>query len=304
MTGFDFGVGVFTGAALTSLDDAVTFARDAADDGFEAVWFPQTTALDTLTVLAVVAREVPAVHLGSAVVPIQGRHPIPLGLQALTVAEAAGPGRFTLGLGVTHQLVSEGWFGIPYRGIVDVCAEVLDGVGGLLSPQRTADVDGSHVTAHLTTPMGVEAPSMVLAGLGPRMVELAGRATDGTLTWMTGARALAGRIVPALKAAAEAAGRPEPRVIVGIPVCVTEDPRGARERLAPVMERVAMMPSYRRQVGEEEVDDPVDLVVMGDEAAVSEQLAELAAAGMTEVCANLVGNPDEVAATRAFLTAR
>jgi 5,10-methylenetetrahydromethanopterin reductase len=293
--------GVFAGSDITALDTAVERAREAARLGFDAIWYPQTAGLDALTALAVVAREVPELHLGTAVVPIQGRHPIPLALQALTVADAAGPGRFTLGLGVTHAVVSEGWFGIPYRGIVDVCAEVLDAVGTLLGPERRSDVDGDHVAAHLATPNAAAPPGLVLAGLGPRMLDLAGRATDGTVTWMTGPTGLRRDVVPRLRAAAEAAGRAEPRVVVGIPVCVTDDPAGARQRLAPMMARVATMPSYRRQVAAEGVAEPVDLVLLGDGDAVAERLDALVAAGTTELCANVVGEPEEQERTRRFL---
>jgi len=48
----------------------------------------------------VAASQVADILVGTAVVPIQGRHPIPLAQQALTLADAAGPGRVTLGIGV------------------------------------------------------------------------------------------------------------------------------------------------------------------------------------------------------------
>jgi F420-dependent oxidoreductase-like protein len=293
-------IGWFAGADATSLDDAVARTRRAVDEGFAAVWFPQTAGLDALTTLAVVAREVPEPHLGTAVVPIQGHHPIPLALQALTVADAAGSGRFTLGLGVTHRPLSEGWFGIPYRGIVDVCAETVEALNGIFSDARTAAVEGEHLTARITTPLTTPAPSVMLAALGPRMVELAGRATDGTITWMTGPRELT-RLVGGLRAATTAAGRPDPRVVVGIPVCLSDDVARTREELIPLMERVASMPSYRRQVANEAVEHPVDVVVLGDEDVLRARLDELAAIGMTELCAHVVGSPAEQEATRRFL---
>src|SRR4051794_5800695 len=208
-------VGLFGRSGGTSVATAVDEAAKAAQDGFGAFWYPQVAGLDALTTLAVIAREVPDVHLGTSVVPIQGRHPLPLALQALTVADAAGPGRFTLGVGVTHAVVSEGWFGVPYRGIVDVCAETLAALDGLLSPARRADVDGSHVSVHAAVPLAVSPPGLVLAALAPRMVELAGSSTDGTVTWMTGPKTLAEEITPRLRAAAQAAGRAAPRIIVG-----------------------------------------------------------------------------------------
>ena len=277
-------------------------ARRSVKKLHQAAWLLKAISMIDLTTLAVAGREVDDIALGTAVVPIQGRHPITLALQALTAADAAGPGRLTVGLGVTHPAVSEGWFGVPYRGIVEMCAEVLEALDGLLSEERRCEVVGDHVTARMTTPLDGPPPGTVLAALGPRMLDLAGRATDGTITWMTGPVALGRDVVPPLCRAAEDAGRPAPRVIVGIPVCVTDDPTAARERLTPMMERVATMPSYARKVVAEGVDHPVDLVVLGDEARVAVHLGRFAEAGMTELCANVVGTPEERQRTRAFLT--
>ena len=295
-------VGTFNATHLGSVDHAVGWSRAAAEAGFDTVWFPQVLGLDALTALAVVAREVPDVHLGTAVVPIQGRHPLPLAFQALTVASAAGPGRFTFGSGVTHKGMSEGFFGVPYTGIVDVCAEVLTALDGLLGPDRKADVDGVHLSTHSVAMIDAPAPSLMLAGLAPRMVDLAGSQADGTITWMTGPTTLGRDIAPPLRAAAERAGRPAPRIVVGIQVCVTDDEAGARERVAAMMARSASMPAYQRQMTAEGLTDPVDLVVLGDEDAVADRFAAYADAGMTELCANVVGSPEEQARTTAFLT--
>ncbi len=295
-------VGTFNATSLGSVDAALAWSRSGADAGFDTLWFPQVMGLDACTVLAVVAREVPEVHLGTAVVPIQGRHPLPLALQALTVASAAGPDRFTFGVGVTHAAISEGWLGVPYRGIVDVCAEVLTALNGLLGADRKADLDGEHVTIHAAAMIDAPAPSLMLAGLAPRMVALAGSQTDGTITWMTGPTTLGRDITPALRAAAERAGRAAPRVVVGIPVCVTDDVVAARERVASLMTRSASMPAYARQMAAEGLTDPVDLVVLGDEDAVAVRLEAYRAAGMTELCANVVGAAEEQARTAQYLT--
>ena len=154
-----FDVGLFAGSDATSVTDAIARVRDAAADGFEMVWLPQTNGLDAFTVLAIAGREVADIALGTAVVPIQGRHPIPLALQALTAADAAGPGRLTVGLGVTHPSLSEGWFGVPYRGIVDVCEEVIEALDGLFSHERRCNVSGDHVTARVSTPRAASAAS-------------------------------------------------------------------------------------------------------------------------------------------------
>jgi 5,10-methylenetetrahydromethanopterin reductase len=286
-------ISLWAGHDTVTVDALTERVRAAADLGIGGIWAPQTATLDTLTALAVVADRVPGIAVGSAVVPVQGRHPIALALQALTLADVAGADRVTLGVGVTHQPISEGWFGIPYTDVVGLAAETLEALEGLLSPTRTSDVVGEHLTARITLGMPVEQPSLVVAALGPRMLDLAGRYSDGTVTWMTGPVALERDVVPRVAAAAETSGRPAPRVIVGLPVCVTDDVAGARERLSPMMAGPVHLSSYRRMVAAEGIDDPVDLVVMGGEDTVASRVDGLAAAGATELLANVVGEPDE-----------
>jgi len=294
-------VSLWGGSDFTTVEAVVERVRAAATEGFSAIWFPQTASLDTLTALAVAAVAVPRIDVGTAVVPLQGRHPIPLAQQALTVADAAGPGRFTLGVGVTHAIVSEGWYGIPYRGIVDLCEEELTALDGLLSETRHADVDGDHLTARLTLSVSVPPPGLVLAALGPRMLDLAGRLTDGTVTWMTGPKTLAQHVVPRITAAAAASGRSTPRVIAGLPICVTNDREGARERARPGLAGAASMPSYRRMLAAEGLDDPADIALIGDARAVEERLGALESVGVTELLANVIGTDAEISRTRAFL---
>jgi F420-dependent oxidoreductase-like protein len=294
----------WAGSDLRSVADVIGAVRAAADDGFESVWLPQTFSVDALTALAVAAHVVPEIRVGTAVVPIQGRHPIPLAQQALTLADAAGPGRVTLGIGVTHAFVSETCYGVPYREAVARCREELDALGGLVGPPRACDHTGPYLTARATLTMEVAAPSVVVAALGPKMLELAGGMSDGTVTWMTGPRTLAQTIVPLITTAAADAGRPAPRVIAGLPVCVTDDIDAARERIRPRIEGAANMPSYRRQLAEECLDDVADLAVVGDADRVNERVTELAAIGVTELMADIFGTPEERAATTAVLTAR
>lgn len=294
-------IALFGGADSATAAEAVQRARAAAEDGFDAIWFAQGFHSDTLTALAVVAQAVEGIDLGTAVVPIQGRHPLPLALQALTVSGVAGPGRFTLGLGVTHQGVSEHCFGQPYASVVGLCAEELAALGPLLGPQRRVDHHSQALTARATLGAQAPTPGLVLAALGPKMLELAGRHTDGTVTWMTGRATLARQVVPRLRAAAAEADRPSPRVVVGLPVCVTDDVAGARERLGPAMAGAAQMASYRRMLEAEGVREPVDIAVIGDGDAVGAALGDLEAAGATELLANVLGTQEEQQRTRAFL---
>jgi 5,10-methylenetetrahydromethanopterin reductase len=291
----------WAGSGLRHVDDVVRVVQQAADDGFDGVWVPQTTSVDTLTALAVAARAVPGIPVGTAVVPIQGRHPIPLAQQALTVAQAAGPGRVTLGIGVTHRIVSEGFYGIPYGSTVAMCEEELEALRGLLSEGRSANLNGRWMTARAKVDVDGPAPGLVVAALGPRMLEIAGRLADGTVTWMTGFRSLRDGIVPGIRRSAEQADRPDPRIIVGLPVCVSDDVAGARDRLRPAVEGAMKMPSYQRMMAAEALDDPAEIGIVGTEDAVAGRIAELASLGATELLANVVGDADEQARTVALL---
>jgi hypothetical protein len=53
------------------------------------------------------------------------------------------------------------------------------------------------------------------------MLALTARLADGTITWMTGEKTIREHTVPRLSDAAAAAGRPAPRVVVGLPIAIT-----------------------------------------------------------------------------------
>jgi F420-dependent oxidoreductase-like protein len=296
-------VSAWAGSQHQSVAEVVGAVRAAAGAGFDGVWLPQTLSVDALTALAVAATAVPAIPIGTAVVPIQGRHPVPLAQQALTVAQAAGPGRFTLGIGVTHRMVSEGVYGVPYEAAVGLCREELRALADLLAPGRHSDLTGRYLTSRATLSVEGPPPGIVLAALGPQMLDLAGTLADGTVTWMTGPRTLRGSVVPLLGDAAARAGRPAPRVIAGLPVCVTTDVATARDVIRPRIEGASRMDSYRRQLGAEGLADVADLAIVGDADEVTARVQDLAALGVTELMADVFGTPAEREATIAALTA-
>jgi F420-dependent oxidoreductase-like protein len=296
-------ISAWAGSHHQSVADVVDAVRAADREGFDGVWLPQTFTVDALTALAVAAAAVPSIPVGTAVVPIQGRHPVPLAQQALTVAQAAGPGRFTLGIGVTHRMVAEGVYGMPYDAAVGLCREELHALADLLAPGRHSDLAGRYLTARATLMVEGPPPGIVLAALGPQMLDLAGTLADGTVTWMTGPKTLRETVVPLLRAAVARAGRPEPRVIAGLPVCVTTDVAAARDVIRPRIEGASRMDSYRRQLGAEGLDDVADLAIVGDANEVAARVQDLAASGVTELMADVFGTPAERDATIAALTA-
>jgi alkanesulfonate monooxygenase SsuD/methylene tetrahydromethanopterin reductase-like flavin-dependent oxidoreductase (luciferase family) len=133
------------------------------------------------------------------------------------------------------------------------------------------------------------------------MLRLAGAVADGTVLWMTGPETIAGHIVPKLTKAAEEAGRPAPRVVCTLPVCVTADPDGARDRADNVFSIYGQLPSYRAMLDLEGAAGPGDVSIVGDEATVARKIRALADFGVTDFAAASFGQGDEATATRALL---
>jgi F420-dependent oxidoreductase-like protein len=232
----------------------------------------------------VVGREVPGIELGTAVIPTYPRHPMMLAAQALTTQAISG-GRLTLGIGLSHQLVIEGMFGHSFEKPVRHMREYLSILMPLIH-EGTVSFQGETLSANGTLTIAGATPFPVLiAALGPKMLELAGTAADGTITWMTGPATLESHTVPAITKAAEQAGRPSPRVCVGLPVCVTDDPDGARERAARVFAVYDSLPSYKAMLDREGATGPADVAIVGDETTVAAALRRLADVGTTDLAA-------------------
>ena len=279
-------IGIFGGevAGQGGIDDVVASAKRVADEGFASYWMPQIFGLDALTSLAVVGREVAGIELGTAVVPTYPRHPMMLAAQALTTQTISG-GRLTLGIGLSHQIVIEGMFGYSFEKPVRHMREYLSILMPLVH-DGTVSFKGETLSANGTLNIAGATPFPVLvAALGPKMLELAGTVADGTITWMTGAATLENHTVPAITKAAEQAGRPAPRVCVGLPVCVTDDPDGARERAGKVFAVYDALPSYKAMLDREGAAGPADVAIVGDEGTVTASVRRLADVGTTDFAA-------------------
>ncbi len=294
-------IGIFGGdTAGRSIDDVVDDARRAEAEGFASYWLPQIFGLDAISTLAIVGREVPRVELGTAVVPTYPRHPMMLAQQALTT-QAACAGRLLLGIGLSHQIVIENMFGYSYEKPAVHMREYLSILAPLVHGEP-ADFDGTTLHAHGSVNIAGAAPCpILLAALAPRMLELAGRVADGTITWMTGPATLADHIIPSINAAAESAGRKAPRVVASLPVCVTDDRDAARARAAAEFSVYGMLPSYRAMLDREGAAGPGDVAIVGHEDDIRTAIGQLDAIGVTDFAPALFGSRDEIARTRELL---
>jgi F420-dependent oxidoreductase-like protein len=296
------GLGDLAGQPAT-IDDLVAQAKRAEADGFSSGWLANIFGIDAITAAAICARETSRLELGTAVVPTYPRHPMAMAQQALTAA-AAARGRFTLGIGLSHQIVIESMLGLSWAKPLSHMREYLAVLAPLI---RGGSVQ--HEGKEYRVNVGVAVPGaapcpILLAALAPKMLALAGSVGDGTITWMTGLKTVRDHIVPRIVAAADEAGRPGPRVVVSLPVAVTADPAAARRRAAEQFQIYGTLPSYRAMLDREGAEGPADVVLAGDASEVGEGLANLAAAGATDFLAvpfPVDGDADAIERSREFL---
>jgi F420-dependent oxidoreductase-like protein len=298
VNGMRIGLGVTSGSSVAC---AVESVRQAEADGFSSVWFSNIFGLDAMTVCAVAGAATSSIELGTFVVPTFPRHPHAMAQQAASTNDAAG-GRFCLGIGLSHQVVIEMMFGLSFATPAKHMEEYLAVLLPLLREGRVSFAgDVYKVNANLEPNGAPNPPQVVVAALGPKMLQLTGASADGTATWTTGVKTLGDHIVPTITKAASDAGRPAPRIIAGLPVCVTEDADAARETAAKVFAVYGTLPSYRAMLDREGAETPGDIALVGDEDAVAAQVAALADAGVTDFGASLYGSDEQVARGRALM---
>ena len=292
-------VGIFGGAANDgTLGSMISEAARAEKDGFASYWVPQIFNHDALTALAVIGRDVPRIELGTSVVPTYPRHPMMMAQQALTV-NAATDGRLCLGIGLSHQMVVEGMWGMSFDKPVRHMREYLEVMMPLLEGKPVSHAgEAFRVNGAVDVPGGSR-PGVVVAALGEQMLNVTAALADGTLTWCTGPQTLKNHTIPTIKAAADKHGRDSARVIAALPVCVTTDVEAAHERAAKVFVIYGQLPSYRAMLDKEGAAGPADIAIAGSESEVLDRISALADMGVTDFAAvEFGGTPDEVADTR------
>jgi F420-dependent oxidoreductase-like protein len=296
------GIGDIAGQPAT-IDDLVAQAKRAEADGFASGWFANIFGVDAITGAALCARETTRIELGTAVVPTYPRHPMAMAQQALT-AQAIAKGRFTLGIGLSHQIVIELMLGLSWQKPYSHMREYLEVLAPLI---RTGKVE--YAGEEFRVNCGVSVPggqpcSILVAALAPKMLALTARLADGTITWMTGEKTIREHTVPRLCDAAAAAGRPAPRVVVGLPVAIARQVDKARESAGRQFQIYGSLPSYRAMLDREGAAGPADVAIVGDESAVGAALERLREAGATDFLAipfAVEGDAEAFERTRSFV---
>ena len=279
-------VGPERGRYATKVERMISDAKWAEESGLASVWIPQVPdEFDAMTAAVLVARETSRIEIGTAVVALQTRHPVALVQQALST-QLVAQGRFTLGIGPSHHWIIEDMVGLPYDKPASLVADYLDVLDAAAAGPGLIEVHNP--SFRINNPMYVtDQPrmSVMVAALGPVMLQLAGSRTDGTILWLADEKAIETHIARRLNAAAAESGRAVPRIVAGVPICLClpGEVEAAKTRANRVLAEATVSPNYKRLLAQGNATNVGDILAAGDEAMIRARLANFAAAGVTDV---------------------
>jgi F420-dependent oxidoreductase-like protein len=265
--------------------------KAAEAQGFASFWIPQVPGyLDAMTAVALLGQVTERIEIGTAVVPVQTRHPLIMAQQALTT-QVACSGRFTLGMGPSHHWIISDQLGLPYErparlvhDYLDVLAAAFAGPGAV-----AVDNDSYHVHGPIDVTDSFEMP-VLLAALGPTMLRIAAERAGGTILWMADERAIGDYVVPRITQAATSAGKSGIRVVAGVPVALCSDGEvdDARAYASEVLGHADFSPNYVRLLEHGDAQDVGDTMAAGDESTVLARLNRYRDAGVTDLAVRVV----------------
>ncbi len=280
-------IGLYSSVSTSANVDAVVkeIGR-SADAGLSSYWAAMLTGQDTLTTLAVAGTKVPNIELATGVVPIPLRTPFALAQQVATIQHVTGR-RFALGVGTSHEAFVRDHFGGEWDRPVQRAREYIIALRDVLD--RAAAGEYPFPLAPV--------PQVLLGAVNPQMVAAAVELADGLVTWAAGVVTLQEVIGTALS------GRVAPfRVVVGLPLCVTDNTSEARERITRLMGAHDGHPSYQKVFRREGAGGLADVSLVGSEAELAERISELEDAGATDFTPHVVvGSQGERTRTWEFL---
>jgi 5,10-methylenetetrahydromethanopterin reductase len=270
--------------AKPNLDAILDHIADSEAAGFSSYWLAQGGLTDAPTTFSLAGARTSTIELGTAVVPTWEIHPHALAAKALTTS-AATAGRFTLGIGLSHEPSVEGRLHQRWERPIRHINDYLEVLQPILDEGRSSHE--GEIWSYTGGGRGPASspPSVMLAALGAQMLRIAGRRTDGTILWCVGPRTIESHIRPIIDEAANAAGRQRPRVVCSVPVWVTDDPSSATSFIAKSLKFYAALPSYRSMLDIEGVEGVESISLIGSEQQIVDGLGRIADAGASDFSA-------------------
>ncbi len=274
------GIGTFISAGR-SLDDAIERVRLAESLGYDSTYVTHVAGRDSLTVLAAYAAATERIKLGTGVLPIYSRTPVSTAQTSATIDEVSD-GRMIIGLGVSHRVAVEGWYGAS---IDDPVAEMREYVGAVRAMFRGEDPPavegGKWPTGFRFMGYGVrpELPIYV-AALSPNMLRLAGEIGDGVLLWLCDPPYVRDVVIPEVTKGREAAGKTLEGfdIVPAVPAAVTDDRAATLARVRKDLVVYLSLPFYRAMLERSGFGDEL----AGFDAGMADGDVERAKSAMSE----------------------
>lgn len=270
----------------------------AEEEGFDSVWVGQVFDQDVLTLFAMAGLRTRRIELGTSVVPLPTRHMTVLAQQALTTQLASG-GRLCLGVGSGHAVILAKKLGLPSNRPVARTREALEVLQPLLRGEYVKFTGEYQRMRVATSVAGARPPGVILAALGPRMIELAGELTDGVTLVFAGGRFVAEHVRPRLPETA--------RIVACLPIAMTDEPRAHAAAVDAYTAPSAALPAYQRTLAKQNVERVSEVSLIGSRAALEEGLDALADTGVTDLNPILLSSdadPGSARRTREWLADR
>jgi alkanesulfonate monooxygenase SsuD/methylene tetrahydromethanopterin reductase-like flavin-dependent oxidoreductase (luciferase family) len=239
------GIGTFISAGR-SLEQAIERVRLAESLGYDSTYVTHIAGRDSLTVLAAYAAATERIRLGTGVLPIYSRTPAATAQTAATIDELSG-GRMVLGVGVSHRLTVEAWYG---QSIDRPVTEMREYVGAIRAMFRGEEPPEGEKWPTRFRFMGYEVrPELpiYIAALSPNMLRLAGEIGDGVLLWLCDPPYVRDVVIPEVTTGRERAGKTLDGfdVVPAVPAAVTADRAATLERLRGDLVTYLSLPFYR-----------------------------------------------------------
>ncbi len=266
--------GALNGTPVAQVQDA---AREIEQLGYSTLWYGEApSGRDTFTQALMLLGATERLVVATGIANIYLRDASIAAAGARTIA-ALHPGRFVLGLGASHGPLIDRFTQREYGRPLAAMRAYLDGIEA--TPLRTPEGDEP-------------GPPVVLAALGPKMLELARDRTHGAHPYL---------VTPEHTRIAREAVGPDRLVAVEQGVVVTDDREVALRRARTHLEIYQGLPNYRNswlRLGFTEDDLAGDLsdrlvealIAWGDEDAIYARVAEHRAAGADHVCLQVLGD--------------
>lgn len=253
------------------LRQGIERARHAESLGYDSAWVTHIAAREPLQVLAAFGHATSRIGLGTGVVPVALRHPVLTAMEAATLDEAVG-GRLRLGIGVSHRVTVEGWYGLSLDDPIGRMREYASIVRTLWRDGRV-DADGKHHSAHFGFSGGLRdiGIPLLFAALAPRMLRLAAELADGVVLWMCSPGYIRDVVRPTLDEALGERGR-DPgsfEVVAAVPVGITENPEAGRDAFRMHAQTYTQLPFYRKAIAAGGHQDALDAADAGEPLPVS-----------------------------------